>query len=215
MSETAEKPGYRSRTLYHAALLGGVALVASALLVTGNVTTREAIAMRRAEDLKANLSQVIPSGLHDNDLLDDAVELTSEETRKVVYRARLGDKITALAYRVIGTGYGGPIELLLGVNRAGRILGVRVLAHRETPGLGDKIEASRSDWIRSFDGLGLEDARGDDFAVSKDGGRFDAFTGATITPRAVVSAVRDGMERFAANHARLFAAATSTEARER
>jgi electron transport complex protein RnfG len=203
MSESPHEPGYRQRTVYHAALLGAVALLAGAFLVVGDLSTREAIAMRRAEDLKASLSQVIRPGLHDSDLLDDVIELTVSGTELVAYRARLGEGITAVAYRVLGAGYGGPIELLMGVDRDGRILGVRVLAHRETPGLGDKIEAARSDWIRSFDGLTLEDARRSDFAVSKDGGRFDAFTGATITPRAVVWAVRDGMETFAASRAQL------------
>jgi electron transport complex protein RnfG len=87
--------------------------------------------------------------------------------------------------------------LLIGIDEAGKLLGVRVLQHTETPGLGDKIEVTRSDWITHFTGKSLGDPSDDKWAVKKDGGPFDQFSGATITPRAVVNTIRDGLRLFA------------------
>ncbi|MBP6763361.1 MAG: RnfABCDGE type electron transport complex subunit G, partial [Rubrivivax sp.] len=114
------------------------------------------------------------------------------------YRARRGGRVTGVAFETHGRGYSGDIRVLLGVAADGRLLGVRVLQHAETPGLGDKIEAARSDWITRFKGLSLGDPPEAKWAVKKDGGQFDQFAGATITPRAVVACVRDGLRLFAA-----------------
>ena len=107
--------------------------------------------------------------------------------------------MTGVAYEVFGTGYAGQMKLMLGVDAEGRALGVRVLAHKETPGLGDKIEVKKGDWILQFDGLSLGNPPVEKWKVKKDGGQFDQFTGATITPRGVVSAIREGLEFFAAH----------------
>ncbi len=188
----------RSMPAVHALLLGGFALLATVLLALGDRLTRPSIALRRAEDLQRSLAQVIPPELHDNDLLADMVKLPSGEggPQRRVYLARRGGSITAVAFRVEGAGYGGPITLVMGVDRKGRILGVRVISHTETPGLGDAIEAEKSRWITGFDGKTLTDPPPKGWKVRKDGGIFDQFSGATITPRAVVRAVKGGLAFF-------------------
>ncbi|OEJ66288.1 electron transporter RnfG [Magnetovibrio blakemorei] len=183
------------------------ATVAAGLLTIGDIQTRPAIAQRLAEDLNAILSQVVPPELHDNALSKDVLILKSATGKPVtVYRARKGDEIIGFAYSVTGQGgYAGPVELVMGVNAQGQVLGVRVLSHAETPGLGDKIELQKSDWILSFTGLSFANLPRGKWAVKKDGGTFDQFSGATITPRAVVKAVKDGLDFFAANQITLFA----------
>jgi electron transport complex protein RnfG len=104
--------------------------------------------------------------------------------------------VEAVVFQVTGYGYAGRILCMMGVDREGRILGVRVLKHAETPGLGDKIEPAKADWIHRFEGKSLGNPPPEQFAVKKDGGVFDQFAGATITPRAVVKAVKGGLEFF-------------------
>ncbi|MGB5732855.1 MAG: electron transport complex subunit RsxG [Thiohalocapsa sp.] len=211
MSTVAE-PSYRKRVGYQAGLLGSFAMIAAACLVMGNIATRGAIEQRRAEDLLASLGQVIPAEIHDNDLLANSLVLEDGSSKQItVYRALEGLNVTGVAFQVMGQGYGGPIELIIGVNARGEILGSRVLAHAETPGLGDKIEVSRDDWMLDFDGLSLGNPAPERWAVKKDGGSFDQFTGATITPRAVVKAVRQGLEFFQANRDTLLASAVIQE----
>lgn len=211
MSTDAE-PSLRKRPSYQAGVLGAFSLAAAALLVMGNLATRDAIEQRRAEDLLASLGQVIPAAVHDNDLLANAVSLPGGQGEGLtVYRALRGLEVTAVAFAVQGQGYGGPIDLLLGVDHRGQILGVRVLAHAETPGLGDKIELGRDDWIRGFDGLSLGNPPAARWGVKKDGGHFDQFSGATITPRAVVAAVKDGLLAFEGHRDTLVASAVVRE----
>jgi len=193
----ASESAFRTRTAYHAGLLGGFSMLAAAFLVMGNIATREAIEQRRAEDLLALLSQVVPAGIHDNDLLVDPITITEDDNAKVIiYRALQGTQVTGIAYEIVGQGYGGEIVLILAMDREGAILGTRVLSHAETPGLGDKIEASRSDWILDFNGRSLTNPPLERWGVKKDGGAFDQFTGATITPRSVVRAIKEGLELF-------------------
>lgn len=192
-------PSYRKRTAYHAMLLGGIAALASSLLVVGDIATRDTIALRHAETLRATLAQVIPGELHDNDLLADTLTLPSPRagTRPLtIYRAVHEGEVSAVAFQVVGMGYAGPIVSLLAVDAEGQVLGVRVLQHTETPGLGDKIEIQRDPWILDFNGLSLLNTPAARWAVKKDGGQFDQFTGATITPRAVVESVQAGLSWF-------------------
>ena len=200
---TMIQPGYRQRVGYHATLLGGIALLASAVLVIVDLQTRGPIARQEAAELRHTLEQVLPPAMHDNRPDTDVLELEAEDGPVTVYRARLDGRITGVAFRVTGRGYAGPIRLLMGVDADGRILGVRVLEHRETPGLGDRIEVERDPWITTFNGRSLGDPPPQRWAVEKDGGVFDQFTGATITPRAVVNAVRDGLEWFDVHRDRL------------
>ena len=189
----------KSNVVYLTALVGGFALLCSTLLSLGDLLTKDEIALRRADDLKRLLAQVVPPQTHDNDLSSDTVRFTSNELGEdelVVFRARRQHTVQAVAYETSVPGYAGPIVLVMGVDRNGSILGVRVVSHAETPGLGDKIESGKSDWLLSFDGRSLKNLGADAWAVKKDGGVFDQFTGATITPRRAVNAVRRGLEFF-------------------
>ena len=199
------KGDYRHRLGYHTLLLGGFALLASAVISFGDRLTRAEIAQRLAEDLQTLLQQVIPPASHDNNLLDDTVAINAPSGEEIlVYRARREGQVQAVAYEVRGSGYGGStLVLVMGIDREGHVLGVRVVSHAETPGLGDKLELSKSDWILSFDGRSLQDPKPQGWAVKKDGGVFDQFTGATITPRTVVGLVKGGLEFFAAQRTQL------------
>lgn len=187
------EPSYRKRVGYQAAILGGFATLSAAFLAIGDNSTRDAIAERLREDVKASLSQVIPPDIHDNDLLENTITLDDKGHPVLFYRATKEDKPTGVAFSVTGKGYAGDIVLIMGVSPAGEMLGVRVLSHMETPGLGDKIEEKKTDWIFSFNGLSLDNIPMQEWAVKKDGGRFDQFSGATITPRAVVKAIKEGL----------------------
>jgi len=147
---------------------------------------------------------VIPASLYDNNPVTDAIALKGAEGKEItVYRALKNHQVTGVAYEVRGSGYAGEMKLMMGVDTEGKLLGVRVTAHKETPGLGDKIEEKKGDWILRFTGLWLGGPAIDKWKVKKDGGQFDQFAGATITPRGVVKAVRTGLEFFAANKAQL------------
>lgn len=191
-------PSYRQRLGYHSGLLGGIGLLASMALVITDVETRDYIAEAKAAEQRVFLNQVMPSNLYDNDPLKETVILPDAETKKDVqfYIARKDKQVVATACKIFGYGYSGEISLIMGLDRDGKILGVRVLSHKETPGLGDKIELSRNQWILSFDGKSLQTPNQAGWHVKKDGGIFDQFTGATITPRAVVKAVKHGIDFF-------------------
>jgi len=123
-----------------------------------------------------------------------------------VYRARKhGQPVALFATPVAPDGYSGPIQLLIGVRADGALAGVRVLSHKETPGLGDGIDEKRSPWILAFTGKSLSDPGPDGWKVKKDGGAFDQFTGATITPRAVVKATHKFLEYVQTHREQLFA----------
>lgn len=193
----SESPSFRNRISYQAILLGGFSFIATALLVLGNLATGDAIDERMREDLRASLAQVIPAAAHDNDLLASPLQFQDDSGRPMtIYRGTIDLRVRALAWEIVASGYAGDIHLILGVDADGRVLGVRVLSHAETPGLGDKIEASRTDWILRFSGLSLDNPPRQRWKVKKDGGDFDAFSGATITPRGVVAAIREGLEFF-------------------
>ncbi|MEH6472286.1 MAG: electron transport complex subunit RsxG [Halopseudomonas sp.] len=180
---------------YPGVLLGVAVLLSTSLLALGHLATKDAIAERQAEDLKASLGQVLPAALHDNDLLQAPLDLLDAAGKTLrIYRAERQQAITAVAFGITAAdGYGGPIKMIMGVDHQGQVLGVRVLSHAETPGLGDKIEIAKSDWMRSLDGHSLLNLNNKGWAVKKDGGQFDQFTGATITPRAVINAVKAGL----------------------
>lgn len=192
----------RTRLGYQGLLLGGAALLTSAALAFASRATEADIRAAEAADLKQSLTQVLP-GEYDNDLLKDTVTLPGKEGEVLAYRARRAGKVEAVVYRVTGHGYAGNIVCVMGVSREGKILGVRVISHKETPGLGDKIEPAKADWIHSFEGKHLGDPPADKWAVKKDGGVFDQFAGATITPRGVVNAVKGGLEFFEKERATL------------
>ncbi|MEO0818735.1 MAG: electron transport complex subunit RsxG [Pseudomonadota bacterium] len=184
-------------------LLGTFAMMSAFFLATANLGTREAIAERAAEDLRYSLSQVVPAAHHNNNLASDVGELhDTREGQISFHRARMDKEVVAVAFEMISQGYAGSIKVLLGIDTAGRLLGVRVLSHAETPGLGDKIEKEKSNWILGFDGLSLGNPPASMWKVKKDGGHFDQFSGATVTPRAVVAAISRGLQVFLRNRDR-------------
>lgn len=192
----------REKLSYQGLLLGSVALLTTAALVFASKATEADIRAAELLDLKQSLAIVLP-GQYDNDITQDTLVLPGATGDVTVYRARHAGKVDAVVYRVTGQGYAGPIVCVMGISREGKILGVRVLKHSETPGLGDKIEPAKTKWIFAFDGKYMGDPVAEKWAVKKDGGVFDQFAGATITPRAVVKAVKGGLEFFDKERAKL------------
>jgi electron transport complex protein RnfG len=188
----------REKIGYQPLLLGIVALLASGALAVVSDATAPAIAAAEAKDLRDSLAEVLPAGLADNDFLKDTIEQQRGGQTVTIYRARHGGEMKAAVFKVAERGYAGDIQVLMAVDMDGRTLGVRVLKHAETPGLGDKIEIKKDDWVLDFNGKSLGEPAPEKWGVKKDSGVFDQFAGATITPRAVVKAVKGGLEFFTA-----------------
>ncbi|MEN8107991.1 MAG: electron transport complex subunit RsxG [Pseudomonadota bacterium] len=173
--------------------------------------TREQIAANEREALLRKLHVLIDPGHHDNAIFEDTIQVHDEQLLGssdpiTVYRARkAGEPVALVITAVAPDGYSGTIKLLVGINLDGSLAGVRTLAHRETPGLGDKIETERSDWILGFTSKSLDNPPIAAWRVKRDGGAFDQLTGATITPRAVVKAVRNSLIYYRDNRKELFA----------
>jgi len=200
------------RALRAAAVLGAAAIVAVGLVsVVHDLAQPRIEASQRAQRL-ARLTAMLGGVRYDNDPLTDVAffrdaELLGVDEALPVHRARLGGEPVALLVTAVAPdGYAGAIRLLVAIDADGRLLGVRVLSHRETPGLGDAIEERRSPWIRIFDGRSLADPPAGRWHVRKDGGDFDQFTGATVTPRAIVAAVRNVLAYYERHRERLFSA---------
>lgn len=187
------------------------AVIATAMLATTFDITRSEITRNEQQAQRALIAQVMPATLHDNDLLEAGSSLAPDDmlgTRNVSHAwiARKQGQATGVVLEAIAPdGYSGEIALLIGISADGRITGVRVTAHKETPGLGDYIEIAKSRWITQFDGKSLTDPADPGWKVQRDGGRFDARTGATITPRAVVKAVNGALHYFVRHRSRLLA----------
>lgn len=194
---------------FQTGVLAGFALVASVLLGITHCSTEGAIQRRLDEDLKNSLEEVVPAALYDNDMLQDTLNIPSAEynigaNETTVYIAKKSGNVSAVCFKFTAPdGYSGAINMIIGLDRDGNILGVRVLDHKETPGLGDKIEVAKSNWILNFNGRSLENLTQQQWAVKKDGGEFDQFAGATITPRKSVQAVYRGLQLFKAHQEQL------------
>jgi len=196
----------RDRLAYQPLSLGVVALAMSAALVLANVATRPAIDAAEARDLQTSLSEVLPEGYADNDLLRDTLTIAREGgTPLTLYRSRHAGTVNGVVFETRSRAYAGEVVVLVGIDSAGTLLGARVVKHQETPGLGDKIEAAKSNWIEAFTGKSLTSPSEDKWAVKKDGGVFDQFAGATITPRAVVKAVKQALAFYAAHRSEILA----------
>ncbi len=196
--------------LISAVLLAGFGALGTALVMTTFEFTKEQIEASEKASLLKNLHNIIPPDSHDNDLFHDklivppASQLGNNEIT-TIYRAKLGQQPIAAAFAITAPdGYSGNISLLIAIKDSGEISGVRVISHKETPGLGDKIDITKSSWILEFNGKTLTSPDEEGWKVKKDGGIFDQFTGATITPRAVVKAVRRALDYFNNNHDKLF-----------
>lgn len=194
-----------------AAVLTAAAVVGTSLVAFSFQITREQIAANERQALLESLSVLIPRTMYDNHLFTDVIKVTDKKLLGTaqplpIYRARKAGKPVAVVMNVVAPdGYNGKIHLLVGINYEGILLGVRVVSHQETPGLGDMIEARRSNWILSFNGLSLNNLSRTNWKVKRDGGVFDQFAGATITPRAVVKAVHNALVFFKKNRAEIFA----------
>ena len=186
------KTGIISRSAW---LLGLAGIIVIGLVSVAYYYTRDAIEESEHQAMLQALNSIIPAGSYDNDLVNDTKPLPANKQLglkkpALIYRARRQGEIVAVAFPVTAPdGYNGPINLLLAVDRNGRIMGVRVVSHLETPGLGDRIESRRSDWVEQFRGKSMEDPPSERWKVKKDGGIFDQFSGATITPRIIVKAI--------------------------
>jgi electron transport complex protein RnfG len=182
------------------------AVVTAGAIAVTQVMTADRIAYNiKAAEARA-LNQILPASSYDNDLLNDTMDVDSRFNQQLlgpladnalIYRARNNGLVSAVILPAIAPdGYTTNIDLIVGINRDGSLAGVRVVAHRETPGLGDKIDTRKSDWVLSFANKSLNNPMSEQWAVKKDGGDFDQFTGATITPRAVVRAVKRALMFF-------------------
>jgi electron transport complex protein RnfG len=211
MDTRGAEPG-RREPLRAALLLAAAAVVTVGMVAVVHDLAGPRIEANERAQRVAQLSAAIGGTRYDNDLLQDAVlvrdaGLLGTDAPLPVHRARLaGRPVAALITTVAPDGYAGSIRLLVAVGADGRLLGVRVLSHRETPGLGDAIDVRKSSWIESFAGRSIGDPPSERWRVRKDGGDFDQFTGATVTPRAVVRAVLNALLYFDANRDALFSA---------
>jgi len=181
------------------AVLAIFACASTGVVALTNYLTKDRIHLQEQKQLLSVLNQVIPHDLHDNDLYQ-ACTLVSDpklgtDQEMPVYMATLNGEPSAMAIEAIAPdGYNGAIKIIVGIEQDGTISGTRILSHQETPGLGDKIDLRISDWILGFTGKQVTDNNQTDWKVRKDGGQFDQFTGATITPRAVVKAVKNTID---------------------
>ncbi|WP_024871205.1 electron transport complex subunit RsxG [Tolumonas lignilytica] len=189
---------------YMQALRLGVFTLLVCLLVSSIASmTKEPIKKRQLEDTQNMLSQVFPANLYDNHISKEEYTLTLDGKPVHFFLGRKNGVPSGVVLFADATGYSGAINMLLGIDANGVLTGVRVTNHKETPGLGDLIEPSKSKWIFSFDGKSLDNTSQKNWHVKKDGGEFDSFTGATITPRGVVKGVYEGLTLFARHKAEI------------
>jgi electron transport complex protein RnfG len=195
------------------------AIAGTAMVAFTYDRTRDRIAANEREVLMRKLNVLIPQDDYDNRLLEDTLQVRDEkllgtDEAVTVYRARREGKPVALVMTPVAPdGYSGAIKLLVGIGYDGTLTGVRVSAHHETPGLGDAIDEERSDWIYGFDGKSLDNPPLDRWRVKRDGGAFDQLTGATITPRAIVKAVKKTLLYYRDHRADLFAETLQSDAK--
>jgi Na+-translocating ferredoxin:NAD+ oxidoreductase subunit G len=205
-------------------VVGAVAIVVLAIaaaiaLSVIDRATHSRVERNAQEWLIERLDILVPPTRRDNDVLTDKVIAIAPDllgiTRPVeIYRARkAGEPVAAILHTIAPDGYRGPIELLVAIDASGKLIGVQVVRHRETPGLGDAFENRDRDWLPKFRGRSLDDPPQQRWAVRADGGDFDAFTGATITPRAIVKAVRRSLEFYRAKRDTIFKAPSGAEIR--
>jgi electron transport complex protein RnfG len=186
------------------------ALIGTALLAITYQLTHEPIARSEEQEKLKLVTQIAPAATYDNDIIKDSAPLPADallgnDDTSIAYLGRLKDQPSIAVLQVIAPdGYSGRISLILSIHSDGKIGGVRVISHKETPGLGDYIEIAKNKWISIFDGKSLDDPKDDGWKVKKDGGSFDYMAGATITPRAVVKAVHKALQYFAQHRDEMF-----------
>ncbi|MEN8129402.1 MAG: electron transport complex subunit RsxG [Pseudomonadota bacterium] len=198
-----------SQIIRSALLLGAFAVAGTGSVVLVHHGTKERIAANERAELLRNLHEIIPDSAYDNDIVEDTLQaideaLGSKEPSTIYIARKRNLPVGAVLTAVAPGGYNGPIKLLVGIYHNGSLAGARVVSHRETPGLGDKIEIRRGPWITIFDGRSIGDPPIAKWKVRRDAGVFDQFTGATITPRAVVNAIRQSLLYFDRHKEALF-----------
>ncbi|MFJ5471336.1 electron transport complex subunit RsxG [Pectobacterium carotovorum] len=179
----------------HATTLALFAAFTTAVTAVVNMLTEPTISHQAMLQQKMLLDQVVPAELYNSDIQKECYVVTnpalgSSAPHRVFIARQNGEPVAAALESTAPDGYSGAIRLLVGADFHGKVLGVRVTEHHETPGLGDKIEVRISDWITRFNGLMVQGEHDTRWAVKKEGGMFDQFTGATITPRAVINSVK-------------------------
>jgi|SRR5687768_4443861 len=220
----AAQPDMETRDTKRERIVGAIAIVLVAIASAIGLSLLDGLTEARIERnaqawIRERLELLVPRTMHDNDLLADTVIARSPDLLGIarpitIYRARKsGQPVAAILHTIAPDGYRGPIEMLVAIGVDGRLIGVQVVRHRETPGLGDAFENRNIDWLPKFTGRSLDEPPQQRWAVRADGGDFDAFTGATITPRAIVKAVRRSLEFYRAKKDVLFAARAGAEIR--
>ena len=177
-------------------------VICAGLLAGVYLATHPTIERSEQAEKMALVAQALPKGSFDNDPIHDALPLPADPLLGLKHAslayvaARTGTPVAVVLEAAARDGYAGEIKLLIGIQADGRIAGVRVTSHHETPGLGDYIDIAKSNWIHQFVGKGVDTPPAEDWKVRKDGGQFDYLAGATITPRAVVKAVHKALRYF-------------------
>lgn len=199
----------RRTMIANARKLGLFVFVATAMVFSMYFFTRTQIRANERQVMIGQLESVLASVHYDNDLLGQSLTLNAVQATGVMqampyYLAKQGKSIVAIVFTVVAPdGYSGPIKMLIGIRPDGTILAVRVIAHQETPGLGDGIDIKKSSWITQFDHQSLQKTTSTNWKVKKDNGVFDQMTGATITPRAVVKAIKTLLLYYRSNKLQL------------
>jgi electron transport complex protein RnfG len=181
--------------LLSAVILGVFGFIGATLVAVTEFGTHERIEENERQALLRQLYEIVPPQKIDNDPLEFPLTVNAPDAlgqeASTVYVGEKDGRLSAMVFEAtVPDGYSGPIRILVGIDGNGVLLGTRVIAHKETPGLGDKIEKEKSDWILGFEGKSLTDPKLERWKVKKDGGDFDQFTGATVTPRAIVNGIR-------------------------
>jgi len=210
---TPEKNKERTASALSSGLvLAVVAAICAALVTVTKRLTAPQIAANEKAYLEKSLNPALAGISYDNDLAESTLYLPpphglpGNETA-IVYRLFSEQRPSGAVFVVSARdGYAGPIRLLVAIEYSGKLAGVHVLEHRETPGIGDLIEPSKSDWLTQFEDAGLEAPPRDRWSIRRDGGDFDQLTGASITTRAVVRAVKETLIYYEANRDQIFAA---------
>jgi Na+-translocating ferredoxin:NAD+ oxidoreductase subunit G len=225
VTDDINEAGHAIRRGSPSALSSGLVLAVAAAICTALVAVTERltaprIAENRAAYLEQSLRPALAGVFYDNDLSESTLVLAPPHSlpgneAAIIYRLLSDDQPVAAAFVVNARGgYAGPIRLLIGIEYSGKVTGVQVLDHHETPGLGDAIEASRSDWLTQFPDTSLDAPPRERWAIRRDGGEFDQLTGASITPRAVVRAVKETLLYFESNRDRVFDAHATEDAEQ-
>lgn len=195
------------------------ALVTGGILAGTYDATAERIAAAERAAAQAALLEIVPRSRHDNDMLVDAIVVNDQQKQalglktneSIHFAFNKGKPVAVIIPAVAPDGYSGDIKLIVGINMDGSVAGVRVLSHKETPGLGDQVDLRKSDWLLSFNGKSFGNPPRESWGVKKDGGAFDQFTGATITPRAVVNRVKQTLDYFTQHKTEILQSVQSRE----